>query len=237
MTFRMTIAAVAAGLTVAGCVPGLSALRDRCAATATRLEVADAAGLAEVRVLAGAGSLELTGEPMRDDVRVEAVACASRERDLDRLQVAMTRTGASLLIEAPTERVDRGRMDLVITIPAELPVGVTDDSGSLEIRGVAAVGLDDGSGGVEISDIAGDVRARDGSGGLDIRRVGGSVVIELDGSGGIDVREVDGDVVIEQDGSGGIDVADVRGDLTVGDSGSGNVDWRRVGGRVQAVRD
>jgi hypothetical protein len=213
------------------------AIGDGCAVTAPRLEVVDAAGLAEVRVLAGAGTLRIAGEPARGDVRIEGTACAPRERDLERLEVVVTRTGGSLLIEAPPEGPSQGRIDLVIAMPAELPVGVTDGSGSLEIRGVAAVGLDDGSGGVAISDIAGDVRARDGSGGLDIRRVGGGVVIELDGSGSIDVREVGGDVVIGQDGSGGIDVADVGGDFTVGADGSGGVEWRRVAGRVQAARD
>ena len=237
MTLRMMTVTVVVTLMAAGCAPGLGALGDGCEATASRREVVDAAGLAEERVLAGAGTLRITGEPARGDVGVEATACAPRASDLDRLQVSVTRTGSSVLIEAPAGRVDRGRMDLTISMPAALPVGVTDQSGSLEIRGVAAVGLDDGSGSVEISDIAGDVRLRDGSGSLDIRRVGGSVVIELDGSGGIEVREVGGDVTIEQDGSGGIDVADVGGDLTVGDSGSGSVDWRRVAGRVQATRN
>jgi hypothetical protein len=183
------------------------AIGDGCAVTAPRLEVVDAAGLAEVRVLAGAGTLRIAGEPARGDVRIEGTACAPRERDLERLEVVVTRTGGSLLIEAPPEGPSQGRIDLVIAMPAELPVGVTDGSGSLEIRGVAAVGLDDGSGGVAISDIAGDV------------------------------REVGGDVVIGQDGSGGIDVADVGGDLTVGADGSGGVEWRRVAGRVQAARD
>ena len=238
MTIGMRAAALTMGtLAAAGCAPGLMSFADDCAITAPRLEVADAAGLTEVRVLAGAGVLRITGEPGRDDVRIDGTACAPRERDLDQLELAVSRTGGSLLIEAPADRPARGRIDLVITMPAELPVGVTDGSGSVDIRGVAAVGLDDGSGGVEISDIAGDVRARDGSGGLDIRRVGGGVVIELDGSGGIDIREVAGDVVIEQDGSGGIDVADVGGDFTVGADGSGGVEWRRVGGRVTASRD
>ena len=101
--------------------------------------------------------------------------------DLDRLEVTARRNGSDLLIEAPSEHVRRRRIDLTVSLPADLPVGVTDGSGSLDTRGVAAVRLDDGSGGIDVADVDGDfiVRAA-GSGGVRSRRVAGQVSVPCD---------------------------------------------------------
>jgi hypothetical protein len=63
-------------------------------------------------------------------------------------------------------------LDLTVTIPAGLPVTLTDTSGDLEVAGVAALDLKDDSGGITVEEIGRDfiVHAH-GSGEINFSRV------------------------------------------------------------------
>jgi len=190
------VAAAVVILVVAGCAPGLVGFAASCSETASRTATVDADGLTAVLVRAGAGSLRIVGREDTTEIRVDGMACAPTRDELERVDLTTRRSGSELIIEAPSRDVRRGQLSMTIEMPAGLPVGVNDGSGSLEIRGVASVAVEDGSGSLRVESIAGDVRLIDGSGGIDVRDIGGSVLVESDGSGGIDIRRVARDVTV-----------------------------------------
>lgn len=192
----------------------------------------DAAGISGVLVQAEAGRLEITGGE-HTAVRVHGVLCASDESVADRARLVVEARRGAAWIETDLPDGDGwndayARMDLVVEIPARLPVDVRDGSGEIVLRSIAAVHIDDGSGAIDVEDVAGPVEIEDGSGDLRIVRAG-SVVVD-DGSGSIEIAEVEGSVRIIEDGSGGIDIRDVGGDVTIEEDGSGGIRVVRVGG-------
>src|SRR5215208_43656 len=210
--------------------------------TAPRNATVDARGASAVRIHAEAGILRVEGKRGLGEVRVRGTARASRERDLEDIQLIAERHGnvVEVRAEIPEHRVGfvlhdnyRG-LDLVLEVPDDIALDVEDGSGDLEIRGVGDIELRDGSGDIELTDV-GSVRVEDGSGELKIRNVRGDVTIS-DGSGRIDVRTVSGTVTVRTDGSGSIDVSDVGGDFVVGRDGSGGIAHTQVRGDVRIPR-
>ncbi len=194
-------------------------------------------GATKVRVVAGAGSLNVVGKAEMSAVEAHGTACAEKESQLDSIRLIAERRGDTLWIESVFDDtlMNSGNRSLSFTVdlPDSLPLEVTDGSGSLKISDVAALRLVDGSGGATIRGVHGELTVDDGSGGLEIFDVHGSAHIE-DGSGSLTVRNVHGPVDIE-DGSGSLEIDDITGDLTVRD-GSGGVSIHHVVGSVR-VRD
>lgn len=200
------------------------------------IELSTAAG-EELLIVAGAGSLEVTGDS-GGDVRVTATLCASEEEWLRELDATLEHTGARMVLD--THYPDRGswgdryaRIDLTVQVPETLSVEVedgsgsarisqvgrlrvTDGSGDLTIRGAGDVVVNDGSGSVIIEGVTGHVELYDGSGSVEIEDVTGDVWVD-DGSGEIEIRSVGGSVRVEEMGSGQLRVDGVRGDLIVED--------------------
>lgn len=208
--------------------------------TAPRNATVDARGATVVRIHAEAGILRVEGRRGVGEVRVKGTARASRERDLDDIQLVAERRGNVVEVRAdiPEVRMSmrngyRG-LDLVLEVPDDIALDVEDGSGDVEIRDVGDVDLRDGSGGIELTNV-GAAQVEDGSGELKIRNARGDVTIS-DGSGTIDVRTVGGTVTVRADGSGSIDVSDVGGDFVVERDGSGGLAWTQVKGDVRVPR-
>lgn len=194
-------------------------------------------GATNIRVVAGAGSLDIIGKAGMSAVQAHGTACAAQESQLDGIRLIAERRGDTLWIESIFDKsaMDLGNRGLSFTVelPDSLPLEVTDGSGGLTISGVGSLRLVDGSGGATIKGVHGDLTVNDGSGGLEIADVQGSARIG-DGSGELTVRNVRGPVDIE-DGSGGLEIQEIRGNLSVED-GSGGVEIRQVIGNVR-LRD
>jgi hypothetical protein len=193
-------------------------------------------GATNIRVVAGAGSLDIVGKADMSAVEAHGTACAANESQLDGIRLIAERRGDTLWIESVFEEgsnFDNRGLSFTVELPDSLPVEIEDGSGSLKVNNVAALRLTDGSGEATISGVHGDLTVDDGSGGLEISDVHGPASIE-DGSGSLTVRNVEGPVDIE-DGSGSLDVDDIDGDLTVRDS-SGGISIHHVVGTVR-VRD
>ena len=205
-----------------------------CSETDDRQAAIDTSGATEIRVIAQAGSLTITGHRDRDEVRASGTACATSQARLDDVELLTRRDGDVVVIETVTAR---GRLDLNLEVPDTLPLVVEDSSGSVRISDVEALSLTDGSGSIGIEEVTGDVWVTDRSGSLDIEQVGGTVTIEEDGSGSIEVETVDGDVVITEDGSGSIRITDVAGDVLIEEDGSGSIRVREVRGNFAVLRD
>jgi len=214
-----------------------------------------------LKLLAGSGSLEVTGVAGLREVRAVARACASEEEFLEDLDLTAEMSGSNLVMETHyPDFSGRGgwgnryaRLDLRIEVPEGMAADIEDSSGEIVLANLGGLTLDDSSGEIEahgihgsvwikdssgeigLWDITGDVEIDDGSGEIEVSGVSGMVTIS-DNSGEIDVRDVEGDVRVVRDGSGSIDVDGVGGDFIVERDGSGSIDFDNVRGKVDLPR-
>jgi hypothetical protein len=209
-------------------------------ATGTISSSVDRGSVAKLLVLAGAGSLEVRGEP-RADLLIEGTvtACARTraraEEILEQVDLVATTRGDTLRLESEGPRgLSHGgySIDLFLRVPSELAVEIRDGSGGISVDNVhGGLRIVDGSGEIELTRSGGEVRIEDGSGEILIEGVDGPVEIH-DGSGCMRIVEVVGDVGI-WDGSGSIRVDGLRGNLRIHEAGSGSVSIGLVSGTVQ----
>lgn len=241
-------------------LPGAGARADDCRFEEMRASDLAVGAASAVEIEAGAGFLRVQGSPGVGTVSATAQLCADDAEDLERAVFEIYEKRGVIVVEGKAERSRRSwdgsnlRVNLTVTVPAELAISIDDGSGETEVRGVHSLRMNDGSGAILIEDVASDVAVTDGSGELRIARVGGrvevtdgsgeieirdagSVEIAADGSGEIDIAQVAGDVIVGADGSGSIRVEDVGGDFEVGSDGSGGVRYDYVRGRVRVPRD
>lgn len=216
----------------------------------------------QLAIDAGAGILEIVGDPAATTITINGKACASSQKLLDQIDLR-TRDGQAAELETLLPEPDSwfggnryAALHLRLSVPETLALDIEDGSGSISVRNTGAVNLLDGSGSVSLRNIDGDLTLsdgsgsisadtvagnvdidEDGSGSIEIANVTGGVRIGSDGSGSISIRQVDGSVDIGRDGSGGIVVTQVAGDFRVGRDGSGGIDFDDVSGKLDLPRD
>jgi len=203
-----------------------------------------AAGLKDLDIRAGAGSLKVVGREglTSIEVKAEIVARHVRDEDMeeflnDRVELVLEKRGdGAVLISRVRERVrifsfgDEAVINLTVSVPKSLAIAIDDGSGWIEVEDVASLKIDDGSGSIRVDRVAGEVRIDDGSGGIEVNDVTGDVTVD-DGSGEIIIRRIGGTVTID-DGSGSIDVEQVEKDVRLISTGSGEVNVSGVKGQV-----
>lgn len=196
----------------------------------------DAAGIGELEIDAGAGSIIVNGTDgdriiVSATIRVDEREDAARQLIEDYLDLTLEQDGELAFLEADFGHAGVGAsIDLDVRLPAGMNVTIDDGSGSITVDGTRSfIRIDDGSGSIELTDIAGasiddgsgsidisgssdDVEIIDGSGSITVRAVAGSVVVD-DGSGSIRISDVERDVIIDEAGSGGVTISDVRGSI------------------------
>lgn len=205
----------------------------------------DLADSQQLSVIAAAGDLEITGSSGSQSALVRGRVCASEESWIDEADI-LTRGGddAEIAVSLPKHENTWSfigskyvYMDLVITVPDDIPMQVSDSSGDAKIIGVAELSVSDSSGDLDIEDINGSVAVRDSSGDIDLYDIAGDVVVHNDSSGDIDGRDILGSVLIEKDSSGDIHFQDVRDNFTVERDSSGDIVADTVGGDFRVLRD
>jgi hypothetical protein len=194
----------------------------------------------ELMIDVSAGSLDVRGVAGQDTIEVRATIVIDDADEDEGRAFIEERVHVSLELDGDTARLvtevlqprrgwgSGGRVDVEVTVPADLAmriddssgsidvedvvadIAIEDGSGSIDMRNVGNVEIDDGSGSIDVMDAAGDVRVNDGSGSITIEGVGGTVTID-DGSGSIRVRNVARDLIIIDAGSGSVSFADVKG--------------------------
>lgn len=180
---------------------------------------------------AGAGSLSLKGDAATDAIEVRAEIYQVSANDNYTLTLELHDDGQARLVADAGSSFAGGsdRIDLTITVPAQLEVMIDDGSGSIRVETlVGDLDIEDGSGSIRVSDIQGSVMIEDGSGSIVVTGVSGNVSID-DGSGSISVGDTGGKVTVS-DGSGSIDV-DGAEDFELMDDGSGSVSTRNIRSR------
>lgn len=231
----------------------------QCQHEAQRTAAAPTSGVERVVVIAGSGSLEVTGRAGVTQAVARGRACASDADRLREIDIDVRREGSTLVIEAlyPDESFRMGnryaRLDLTVHVPEELSLRVEDGSGDASISGVGETRVDDGSGNLAVRDIGGSLTVEDGSGNLEIAGIAGDVEVDDgsgdirmsdvrgavrigDGSGNMRIRGVGGSVRVE-DGSGEIRIAEVTRDVLIDDDGSGSIRVDGVGGNFTVDDD
>jgi DUF4097 and DUF4098 domain-containing protein YvlB len=204
--------------------------------TAQRSATVPAGRADRIEVIARAGGLRIEGRSGARDVTVRGTARASSRSGLEEIKLIAEERRGTIYIEAdiPEHRDwndddEHQSLDLVIEVPRDLPLDVSDGSGDLEISNVGALDLKDGSGDATIEHVGGSLTVQDGSGELHITDVKGDVDVR-DGSGTLDIRDVDGGVEIGQKGSGSLRITSVAKSVRIHSKGSGSVDVAHVGG-------
>lgn len=224
-------------LVLAATIPSAALAQDY---DAPRNATVNASGATILRIDARAGNLRVTGRADLTEVRVRGTARASSKGLLEDIKLEAVRTGNQIHVRAdlPEQRGSNWRwneqalLDLVLEVPATLPLDIEDTSGDIVVESVAAkVRIDDSSGEIRVRE-TGDLWISDNSGGIDIRNVKGNVDIDEDSSGEIEVYDVTGSVRVGRDSSGSIDVSRVGGDFIVERDGSGSIDYDNVKGKV-----
>ncbi len=204
----------------------------------------DAGGVNTVEIEAGAGSLEVHGNPNARKISVTAliqVPGKSEEKAQkvieSKLVLTLERDGDTAVLNGYFDSSrwgwgDSASVRLEVEVPESVGLDIEDGAGSIKIADVLGdIIVEDGSGSLQMTNIGGEVRVIDGSGSISVERVGGDLSIK-DGSGSITVQDVRGSVVID-DGSGGIEVTDVDADLIIKGDGSGSLNFARINGRVE----
>lgn len=204
----------------------------------------DADGISQLRINAGAGSMDVTGVAGLDEINVRATIVVPNEDEDDAVRVIEKRIRLSLKKSAGVAELEAwfksGLMSfgsspyivLEVSVPQGMAVNIDDGSGSIDIVDLAGdITIDDGSGSIDIRNVA-HVRIDDGSGSIDVVNAAGNVSI-VDGSGSISVEHVQGSVTID-DGSGSIEVSDIDSDLIIVDDGSGSLRFSDIRGTVDA---
>jgi DUF4097 and DUF4098 domain-containing protein YvlB len=218
--------------------------REACEHTAERVAEGAMDAVSHVIVRAGGGELQIEGEAGRRSVSATGIACAPREKQLDHLQVRISREGDSLVVatEIPEGfnplnwfRAD-GVIDLTVKVPAGISIDVEDSSGSAMISKVGSARITDSSGDLHIENIKGSVTVGDGSGQVFIHDIQGPLRL-ADGAGDISITEIMGDIIITNNASGAIKIEDVQGSVTIGDDGAGDITVERVSGSVKIEED
>jgi Toastrack DUF4097 len=211
-----------------------------CRYTVRHRATLDAAGATKVEVMARAGSLRVKPDPGGALV-AEGKACASSQALLDEIQLRTRREGDVLrvFVQMPGEMQGMGifyaSLDLVISVPGDLPVDITDTSGEMTVDRVRLERIRDSSGDIVVRNVRGDFEIEDSSGDLRIEDAEGKVQID-DSSGDIVVRGAAG-VHIVVDSSGDIDIERVSGDVRVERDSSGDILIAGVGGNVEVLAD
>jgi len=203
----------------------------------TRTLELPAAGVHELSVQCGAGSLTLRGVEGIDIIKVKAeIEYADNDKGESRLladnrvQLNLKREYDSAvllsdIVKQPFAEVD-ARINLNIEMPGKMDLKIVDGSGEIVVTNISGnLKIDDDSGAIRIENITGQILIKDGSGDIEIEDVIGSIEID-DGSGEIVIQDATGDVKIK-DTSGGIEIDDIGGNVTVSD-GSGSIDIYRV---------
>lgn len=205
----------------------------------------DLSGSELLAIVAGAGSLEITGVSGADKAVIRGKVCTSKEEWLAGSDIDIdTGQRARVSVVLPTDKGGwfsigntYAYIDLVIEVPDDMPLDVRDSSGDMWLKNVANLEIADSSGAIEIADARGSVTINDSSGEIEIEGVAGNVTIESDSSGGIYGEDIDGAVLVEKDSSGDIRFKGVGGDVVVERDSSGSITVIDVGGDFRVLKD
>ena len=164
-------------------------------------------GIQSLDIRAGAGSLAVVGVAGDDAIEVTArIIVPGADSDegqeivAEEARLSLDREGETARLRSRFERMfwgfgSDGRIDLEVRVPQGMAlviddssgevdvervgadVSITDNSGSIDVDGVAALKITDGSGSINAANAAGDVNIKDGSGSITHTGVVGHVDI------------------------------------------------------------
>ncbi len=189
--------------------------------------------ITRVELNALAGELEISGQST-ETLSLESRACADTQKHLDNIRLDIRRDAGVLTVTVVMDLDDvlwdaeYAYADLVVHLPATMPVAIRDSSGDISLKDVSVASIDDSSGKITGRDLHGDMTVNDSSGDMRFDRVTGSITL-TDSSGDIELRDINGAVTVRADGSGSIELTRISGAVEVGRDGSGDIDIDTAG--------
>jgi len=195
-------------------------------------------------ISAAAGDLDVVGTAGATEASIHGRVCASKEAWLEQTDVY---TAPGKRAEISADMAETGGnwsfgntyllLDMRIEVPDDLPLDITDSSGDMRLKNIAAVNIRDSSGDIEVEDARGQVQVSDSSGDIDVTGAAGDVTIESDSSGDIVAVDINGSVRVVSDSSGDIDAYRVSDDFIVERDSSGDISARDIGGDFRVLKD
>jgi len=207
-------------------------------------ETLDLSGTDLLQIVAGAGDLEITGQPGMESAIIKATVCASEAEYSEQSGLDIT-SGATARIATIMPEVEWRSgwgssrylyMDLEISVPDSMQLDIRDSSGDLSLRRVGSVVVQDSSGDIEVN-TAVSVEMKDSSGDIELEEISGDVVIIADSSGDIRGENIGGSVLVARDSSGDIRFRDVGADFLVERDSSGDIEAKTVAGDFSVLKD
>lgn len=195
------------------------------------------AGISELKIECGAGSLFIEGSTDLKEIEVKAIIKISNinKNEIntfikDNIILKLEKEGSTAVLQSDIDSPNwfsalfnnpDASIDLTVRVPATVSLDIEDGSGDVAIIRVNNnVLLDDGSGSIKIRDITGKVEVQDGSGSAILENIKGNLYIE-DGSGELYIKNINGSVKVD-DGSGQMSLYQINGNVKVED-GSGDI--------------
>lgn len=191
------------------------------------------AGFLTVEGVEGLASIQVSAE-----IVVEKISKDDLKKFIDKhIILTLEKKGSKARLKSevkqPILTSNNARINLTVKLPREMPLDISDGSGSMKVVDlIGDLDIDDGSGSMDIQGITGNVQIKDGSGSMEIESVDGALSIN-DGSGSIELESINGNLNIT-DGSGSIDAKSIGGNVNITD-GSGGIDLQKISGNVNVT--
>jgi DUF4097 and DUF4098 domain-containing protein YvlB len=114
------------------------------------------------------------------EIRVVAVKRASRQGDLDRIEVNLSQEARRVIVETrKPSTLNNAMVRLEISTPTDTRLELRTGASDTEVRGLAGdVVVFTGAGSVRLSDLEGDIEAYTGAGTVEVREARGRVRLE-----------------------------------------------------------
>lgn len=200
--------------------------------------------LRELDIDADEGDLLVTGSKSADTITVNATVTVKgdiSDSDFNEflntwMDLDLYRHGRSAeliaKISAGSLITYQPRIDLEITMPAELDLVIKDGGGTLTVIDIESdIEIKDSSGKIVLQRIRGDVEIEDGAGSVEIADSFGDIELQ-DLTGWVRLTAVDGSMFINKT-SGKIRIDGLTGDLVIEGDAELDIEAVNLGGRIQ----
>ncbi|MFS0556678.1 DUF4097 family beta strand repeat-containing protein [Brevibacillus sp. 179-C9.3 HS] len=220
---------IAVGIGIAGCTISDNVIKVE--EEKRQLELS-AESIEALDIVTDSGDLIVKGDEKATAIRVDADIKTKNVKPED-IFITLEKDGntATLRSEMNTDigfnYVD---MTLTVTVPAQLPITLTDGSGDIDMTELTGkITIEDDSGDIRLTNTGGETEIRDQSGDIRIKDASALKLIEDDSGdifmentgGNVEIHDQSGDMVIRNH-KGDMKISDESGDMVI-DTVEGNV--------------
>ncbi|MFF0830930.1 DUF4097 family beta strand repeat-containing protein [Brevibacillus sp. NPDC003359] len=234
---------IAVGIGLAGCTISNNVIKVE--EEKRQLEL-PAESIEALNIVTDSGDLIVKGDEKATVIHVEAEIKSKNVKPED-IIITLEKDGNNAILRSETT-TDIGLnyvdMTLTVTVPAQLPIALTDGSGDIDMTNLTGkITIEDDSGDIRLTNTNGEVEIRDQSGDILIKGASALKLIEDDSGdifmentgGNVEIHDQSGDMVIRNH-KGDIKISDDSGDMVI-DTVEGNVLIENDGSGERSVQN